>query len=101
MAKDEIKRMYFSLAQVAERLDIAKSTVDFWAREMNMNVHMRGDKRRFTEKDMNTLQTIKDELRISGKTLYGTMRTLISERKKSGSDRRKQITDNWQFSVCE
>ena len=99
---DTIQRRYYSLAQVAERLDLAKSTVDFWAREMNMKLHMKGDKRRFTEQDITTLQTIKAELRISGKTLYGTMRTLLSERKTVIlGDRRAQVTDNWQFSVCE
>ena len=69
----EIKKTYYTIGEVAERFGVAASLLRFWEGEFPMlkpKKNRKGD-RRYTDKDIETVQTIYHLVREKGYTLPG------------------------------
>ncbi len=70
---DEIKKMYYTIGEVAEKFSISTSMLRFWESEFPMlkpKKNKKGD-RRYTEKDLEIIQTIYHLVKEKGYTLQG------------------------------
>ena len=73
-----IEKLYYSIGEVAEMLDVPVSTVRFWENEFNILKPMKNKKgnRMFTPSDIKNLKIIHHLLKKEGMTLSGVKKKL-------------------------
>ena len=79
---DELK-LYYSIGEVAERLDVNASQLRFWEtefRHIKPNKNSRGE-RRFTKENIRQLEEIQYLLKDRGFTIEGARKEVASARK--------------------
>jgi DNA-binding transcriptional MerR regulator len=70
---DEIKKVYYTIGEVAEKCNVTASLLRFWESEFPMlkpKKNKKGD-RRYTEKDIEVIRTIYHLVKEKGYTLQG------------------------------
>lgn len=69
----EIKKLYYSIGEVAEMFDVNTSLIRFWEKEFTVLKPKKNKKgnRLFTEKDLENLKLIYDLVKVKGFTLDG------------------------------
>jgi len=81
---DGIEKKYFTISEVAKKMDVAPSLIRFWERQF---VHIRPRKnkngvRRYTQDDIERLQTIYYLVKEKGFTLQGANEVLLQKSEK-------------------
>lgn len=73
-----IEKLYYSIGEVAEMLDVPVSTVRFWENEFDILKPMKNKKgnRMFTPSDIKNLKIIHHLLKNEGMTLSGVKKKL-------------------------
>lgn len=89
MKGDDLK-LYYSIGEVAEMLGLTKSQIRFWDSEFEILKPVKNSKgdRRFTKKNIEQLQTIKELVKKRGFTLKGAKRYLKENRDKINKKRK-------------
>ncbi len=74
----KVEKLYYSIGEVAEMLDVAVSTVRFWDNEFDILKPMKNKKgnRLFTQNDVKNLRIIHHLLKEEGMTLSGVKKRL-------------------------
>ena len=74
----KIEKLYYSIGEVAEMLDVPVSTVRFWENEFDILKPMKNKKgnRLFTQADIKNLKIIHHLLKREGMTLSGVKKKL-------------------------
>ena len=74
----KVEKLYYSIGEVAEMLDVPVSTVRFWDNEFEILKPMKNKKgnRLFTQTDMRNLRIIHHLLKEEGMTLSGVKKKL-------------------------
>ncbi len=70
---EEIRKIYYTIGEVAEKFTVTASLLRFWESEFPMlkpKKNKKGD-RRYTEKDLEVIQTIYHLVKEKGYTLQG------------------------------
>ncbi len=83
LEEEEPKRLYYSIGEVAEMLQLATSVIRFWEKEIQVlkpKKNSRGS-RQFTEEDIGHLRLIKHLLKEKGYTIAGANEYLKKEHK--------------------
>jgi len=80
--KSEIEKLYYSIGEVAERLQVNVSLIRFWEKEFNMLSPKKNKNgvRLFTKEDIHTLQSIYYLVKEKGYTLEGARKKLKENR---------------------
>ena len=81
MKDDDLKR-YYSIGEVAKKLDVNTSLIRFWENEFSHikpNKNSRGD-RRFTKDNIRQLEEIHHLVKVRGFTLDGARREIATGR---------------------
>lgn len=81
--KDKDLKLYYSIGEVSEMLDLSKSLIRFWDSEFDMlrpHKNSKGD-RRFTKKNIEQLKMIKYLVKERGFTLKGAKEELKKNKK--------------------
>lgn len=70
-------KLYYTIAEVAQMLQVTTSMLRYWEKEFNLNPH-RTEKgsRRYSEKDIETLRLIHYLVKVKGLTLAGAKQKL-------------------------
>ncbi|MBM3420952.1 MAG: MerR family transcriptional regulator [Bacteroidetes bacterium] len=78
--EQKVEKLYYSIGEAAEILNVPVSTVRFWENEFEMLKPKRNRKgnRMFTPVDMTTLKNIHFLLREKGMTLEGARRSIAA-----------------------
>lgn len=87
----EAKKLYYSIGEVAEMLDLSASQIRFWETqfpELTPRKSRKGD-RKFTESEIELLRKINQLLKVEGFTIKGAKEAL----KKKPSQNRVKVTD--------
>lgn len=89
----KVEKLYYSIGEVAEMLDVPVSTVRFWDNEFDILKPMKNKKgnRLFTQADLKNLKIIHHLLKVEGMTLAG-VRKRLSE-KLGETEYRQEISD--------
>ena len=76
-----IEKLYYSIGEVAEMLDVPVSTVRFWENEFDILKPMKNKKgnRMFTPSDIKNLKIIHHLLKKEGMTLSGVKKKLTGK----------------------
>jgi DNA-binding transcriptional MerR regulator len=76
--ENKVEKLYYSIGEVAEMLDVPVSTVRFWDNEFAILKPMKNKKgnRLFTQTDMRNLRIIHHLLKEEGMTLSGVKKKL-------------------------
>ena len=88
MSKDQVPKLYYSIGEVADLFDVSTSLIRFWETEFDIlkpKKNRKGD-RRFTQKDIDSLQVIYHLVKERGFTLEGAKNEL--KRQKEHHDRK-------------
>jgi DNA-binding transcriptional MerR regulator len=77
----KVEKLYYSIGEVAEMLDVAVSTVRFWENEFTILKPMKNKKgnRLFTQADIKNLKIIHHLLKDEGMTLQGVKKKLTGK----------------------
>ncbi len=80
--KSEIEKLYYSIGEVAEKLQVNVSLIRFWEKEFNMLSPKKNKNgvRLFTNEDIHTLQSIYYLVKEKGYTLEGARKKLKENR---------------------
>lgn len=81
-----VMKLYFSTDEVAEHLEIPKTTLEYYLLEFKMKINKVGKNRKFSHKDLETLQKIVDLTHKNGYTLEGVKEQLKIKRAKSNQN---------------
>jgi len=87
----EIKKIYYSIGEVAEKFQVNTSLIRFWEKEfdiINPQKNQKG-KRIFTEKDISKFQTIYQLVKEKGFTLQGAKEQL--KKSRSPLDKNEEV----------
>ena len=82
---DDDLKLYYSIGEVAERLDVNASQLRFWENEfahIKPNKNSRGE-RRFTKDNIRQLEQIEYLLKERGFTIEGARKEIIMGKKKT------------------
>jgi len=76
-----IEKLYYSIGEVAEMLDVPVSTVRFWENEFDILKPMKNKKgnRMFTPADIKNLKIIYHLLKVEGLTIPGVRKKLTGK----------------------
>ena len=76
-----IEKLYYSIGEVAEMLDVPVSTVRFWENEFDILKPMKNKKgnRMFTPSDIKNLKIIHHLLKVEGLTIPGVKKKLTGK----------------------
>ena len=79
----EIEKKYFSIGEVAEKLDIAASQIRFWEGEFDIinPQKNRNGKRQFTKEDIEKMKIVYHLVKDQGYTLQGAKNMLKNDAK--------------------
>ena len=91
-----IEKLYYSIGEVSEMLDVPVSTVRFWENEFDILKPMKNKKgnRMFTSNDIRNLKIIHRLLKEEGMTLQGAKKKLTG--KWEEADYKYEITESLQ-----
>lgn len=81
---DKLDKLYYSIGEVAEMLDVSKSLIRYWENEfdfLNPRKNRKGD-RLFTKENIQQILVIHELVKERGFTLDGAKQEIKSERKK-------------------
>ena len=81
---DKLDKLYYSIGEVAEMMDVSKSLIRYWENEFTFlkpKKNKKGD-RRFTKENIQQLLVIYDLVKERGFTLEGAKHEIKSQRKK-------------------
>jgi DNA-binding transcriptional MerR regulator len=94
---DEIKRIYYSIGEVAKMLSISPVTIRFYESTFNIKALRSGRRntygsrnRKYTEREINELRTVCNLVRVQGYTLKGAMRILQEMRINNGKFKKQE-----------
>ena len=92
----KVEKLFYSIGEVAEMLDVPVSTVRFWENEFDILKPMKNKKgnRLFTPADIKTLRIIHHLLKEEGMTLFGVKKRLTG--KFDETDYKFEITESLQ-----
>lgn len=78
MQLPELTKLYYAIGEVAEMFDVAPSVIRYWETEFTQIKPAKNSKgeRKFTVKDINTLQEIYHLVKEKGFTIEGARREL-------------------------
>ena len=85
MARKELgSKLYYSITEVAEHLDVAPSLLRYWEKEFPELVLKRNSKgtRFYTQENIEYLEMIHDLVKVEGFTLQGARNQLKRSRKR-------------------
>jgi DNA-binding transcriptional MerR regulator len=90
----KVEKLYYSIGEVADMLDVPVSTVRFWENEFEILKPMKNKKgnRLFTPQDIKNLRIIHHLLKEEGMTLAGTKKKLSE--KWDETDHKYEITES-------
>jgi DNA-binding transcriptional MerR regulator len=79
--EQKVEKLYYSIGEVAEMLEVPVSTVRFWENEFNILKPMKNKKgnRLFTPADIKNLKIIHHLLKEEGMTLSGVKKKLTGK----------------------
>ena len=77
---DELKKLYYTIGEVAEMFDVNTSLIRFWEKEFKQIKPKKNSKgnRLFTVKDIQTFSSIYQLVKVEGFTLEGAKKMLKS-----------------------
>jgi DNA-binding transcriptional MerR regulator len=80
-----VEKLYYSIGEAAEMLDVPVSTVRFWENEFDILKPMKNKKgnRMFTPDDIRNLKIIHHLLREEGMTIPGVRKRLSAKREET------------------
>jgi DNA-binding transcriptional MerR regulator len=92
----KVEKLYYSIGEVAEMLEVPVSTVRFWDNEFDILKPMKNKKgnRLFTQADLKNLKIIHHLLKVEGMTLAGVKKRLAD--KWAETEYRQEINDSLQ-----
>lgn len=92
----KVEKLYYSIGEVAEILDVPVSTVRFWENEFEILKPMKNKKgnRMFTQSDMKNLRIIHHLLKEEGMTIGGAKKRLAEKHEET--DYKFQISESLQ-----
>lgn len=92
----KVEKLYYSIGEVAEMLEVPVSTVRFWENEFEILKPMKNKKgnRLFTPEDIKNLRIIHRLVKEEGMTLAGAKKKLSE--KWDETDHKFEITDSLQ-----
>lgn len=92
----KVEKLYYSIGEVAEMLDVPVSTVRFWDNEFTILKPMKNKKgnRMFTQSDLKNLKIIHHLLREEGMTLGGVRKKMAT--KWTEEDHKAEINESLQ-----
>ena len=90
----KVEKLYYSIGEVAEMLEVPVSTVRFWENEFEILKPMKNKKgnRLFTPQDIKNLRIIRHLVKDEGMTLAGTKKKLSE--KWDETDHKYEITES-------
>ncbi|NLA48749.1 MAG: MerR family transcriptional regulator [Bacteroidales bacterium] len=90
----KVEKVYYSIGEVSEMLDVPVSTVRYWENEFDILKPMKNKKgnRMFTASDIRNLKMIHHLLKVEGMTLLGVKRKLTGRREETES--KYEITES-------
>ena len=90
----KVEKLYYSIGEVAEMLEVPVSTVRFWENEFEILKPMKNKKgnRLFTPQDIKNLRIIHHLVKDEGMTLAGTKKKLSE--KWDETDHKYEITES-------
>jgi DNA-binding transcriptional MerR regulator len=82
------EKLFYTISEIAGRLGVNVSLVRFWEKEVAVVKPIRngGGKRRYTQEDLQKLQTFYHLVKIKGYTLQGAMDALKNQGKKENKN---------------
>jgi len=91
---DEIKKQYYTIGEVSEKLDLPQSQIRFWETEFDEIKPKKNRKgnRMYTEKDIEVLENIKFLLKIKKYTTKGAQEALKSDKQSVSNERQMRET---------
>ncbi len=81
---DKLEKLYYSIGEVADMLDVSKSLIRYWENEftfLNPKKNKKGD-RRFTKENIQQLLIIYNLVKERGFTLEGAKQEIKTTRKR-------------------
>jgi len=81
---DKLEKLYYSIGEVAEMMDVSKSLIRYWENEFDFlspKKNKKGD-RRFTKENIQQLLVIYELVKDRGFTLEGAKHEIKQERKR-------------------
>ena len=81
---DKLEKLYYSIGEVADMMDVSKSLIRYWENEFDFlspKKNKKGD-RRFTKENIQQLLVIYELVKERGFTLDGARQEIKKERKK-------------------
>jgi DNA-binding transcriptional MerR regulator len=86
------EKLFYTISEIAGRLGVNVSLVRFWEKEVAVVKPIRngGGKRRYTQEDLQKLQTFYHLVKIKGYTLQGAMDALKNQGKKENKNLAKE-----------
>lgn len=85
--REETEKLYYSISEVSDLLDISPSTIRFWEKEFDQLKPTKNKKgnRLFTKKDIEHLQAIINLVKEKGYTIQGAKEQLKQKPTNTGS----------------
>jgi len=76
--EDEVKKLYFTIGQVSEMLNLSVSQIRFWEKEFSQLKISKtaGGTRKFSHRDIDTIKLIQQLVKEQGYTLEGAKEKL-------------------------
>ena len=89
----EVKKLYYSIGEVAREFDVNASLIRFWEKEFDVIKPKKNSKgnRLFTEKDINNLRVIYDLVKKQGYTLQGAKDHLKAKKRNKRSGSKQEV----------
>jgi DNA-binding transcriptional MerR regulator len=86
------EKLFYTISEIAGRLGVNVSLVRFWEKEVAVVKPIRngGGKRRYTQEDLQKLQTFYHLVKVKGYTLQGAMDALKNQGKKENKNLAKE-----------
>ena len=90
----KVEKLYYSIGEVAEMLEVPVSTVRFWENEFEILKPMKNKKgnRLFTPEDIKNLRIIHRLVKVEGMTLSGVKKKLSA--KWDETDHKFEVTES-------
>jgi DNA-binding transcriptional MerR regulator len=86
---EKYSKLYYSISEVAEKLNVNASLIRFWEKEFSAFLKLRKNrngKRMFTSTDIDTLNLIYELTKKKGFTLPGARKWMKNNKKNQNSD---------------
>lgn len=79
------EKLFYTISEIADRMGVNVSLVRFWEKEVAVVKPIRsgGGKRRYTQEDLQKLQSFYHLVKVKGYTLQGAMEAMKTQGKKN------------------